>query len=186
MPVRPLLVALTAVVAGGGQFTVRPAESRVTVAGTSTVRSWSCTATAFDASVTAAGVDAAGVASGGAVATAARFVVPVGALDCRNGTMNDHLRKALKAAEHPQVVFAIADYALAGGDARLRGTLRIAGQDVPVVVVAQVTAEGDALRVRGTHVVEMATWGVKPPTLMLGTLKVGPAVTVAFDLKLAP
>jgi hypothetical protein len=38
--------------------------------------------------------------------------------------------------------------------------------------------------VTGKVPVTMTTWGIKPPTLMLGALKVGETVTVHFDLQL--
>jgi hypothetical protein len=32
----------------------------------------------------------------------------------------------------------------------------------------------------------MTEWGVRPPTLMLGTMRVNPAVTIGFDVVLKP
>jgi hypothetical protein len=40
------------------------------------------------------------------------------------------------------------------------------------------------MRVTGKVPVKMTDWEVKPPTLMMGTIKVGPVVTVNFDLQL--
>ena len=41
-----------------------------------------------------------------------------------------------------------------------------------------------ALRVTGKVPITMTEWGIKPPTLMMGTIKVGQVVTVQFDLLL--
>jgi len=40
------------------------------------------------------------------------------------------------------------------------------------------------LHVVGTHELRMTEWGLKPPTLMLGTMKVDERVKVGFDLLL--
>ena len=47
-----------------------------------------------------------------------------------------------------------------------------------------VDAGEGTLRVTGTHELRMTEYGLKPPTLMLGSMKVGDKVTVAFDLLL--
>ena len=38
--------------------------------------------------------------------------------------------------------------------------------------------------VRGTKRIDMTQWSVRPPSLMLGTMKVNPQVTVGFDVVL--
>jgi hypothetical protein len=61
------------------------------------------------------------------------------------------------------------------------------GQRHPISVPVQFSgAGGEALRVTGKVPLNMKQWGILPPTLMLGTLKVGESVTVRFDLVLAP
>jgi polyisoprenoid-binding protein YceI len=68
---------------------------------------------------------------------------------------------------------------------RIRGELTMAGVTKPVDMVARAssTPEGK-LRVQGRYLLRMTDWGVRPPTLMLGTLKVGDAVVIRFDLAL--
>jgi hypothetical protein len=50
--------------------------------------------------------------------------------------------------------------------------------------VTRVHDPTDALRVTGKYELNMKDFGVKPPTLMLGTMRVGEKVTVNFDLLL--
>ena len=45
--------------------------------------------------------------------------------DCRNGTMNSHMLKALKATDHPQITFRMDSYDLAPAGAGMAGTLRV-------------------------------------------------------------
>ena len=40
------------------------------------------------------------------------------------------------------------------------------------------------LRVRGSKPVDMTQWGVQPPSLMMGTMKVNRAATIHFDVVL--
>jgi polyisoprenoid-binding protein YceI len=155
--------------------------SRVWVSGTSTTRSWRCESTQVEGTVQAG----SSLASLGRVA-GARVSIPVAALDCRNGTMNGHMRKALKAAEAPALSFQATDVTVHGTTAQLAGNLSMAGQTHPVTMTATVAEEGGAIRVRGTKEVDMREWGVRPPSLMLGTMRVGPRATVGFDVMLKP
>src|ERR1051325_8560761 len=72
------------------------AESRISFDGTSTVRAFTCKAAVVNGNIetNATGAPSAaiqGLVRGGEVSVA------VEKLDCANGTMNDHMRKALKA-----------------------------------------------------------------------------------------
>jgi hypothetical protein len=89
----------------------------------------------------------------------AQVTVPVGSLDCHNNTMNGHMRNALKAA---------------------------ANAERPVTLSGTVARENGQLRVRGTKRITMTEWGVRPPSLMLGTMKVNPVATIGFDVVLKP
>ena len=183
----PLLAAATPV--NPVQLTLQP-QSTLTVSGTSTVRSFSCVATTFTTSVATSGTDAiAGVLAGEKAVTGAEFSVTAAALDCKNGTMNNHMRKALKAAEHPTIAFRLTGYESAkaadGARGSVTGVLSLGGVQKPITMMGGATAaEGGALRVTGTHEIRMTEYGLKPPTLMMGTMKVGEKVTVAFDLLL--
>jgi polyisoprenoid-binding protein YceI len=188
-----ILYMLTpAVIAAGAvasTMTLQPA-SQLWIKGTSTVRSFECKAGALEAKVETAAPGATAALMGGEKAvTSASITVPAGQLDCSNGTMNEHMKKALKVKEHPTIEFRIASYTLAksaeGMQAELTGTLTLGGVQKPVTVQATGKDEGDGtLRVTGTHELRMTEYGLKPPTLMLGTMKVNERVKVGFDLLL--
>jgi polyisoprenoid-binding protein YceI len=168
------------------------ATSKLWLDGTSTVRSYTCRASRVDGSVELQPAQAArDVATGSKSVKAGTVTVAVGALACGNDTMDDHMRKALKSAEHATIRFRMTDYELVPGGAqaavKMRGTLTIAGQERPVVIDGTAQPEGTTgLRVKGSTVVRMQDYGVKPPTLMMGTLKVGENATVHFDVALQP
>jgi polyisoprenoid-binding protein YceI len=170
-------------------WTLAP-TSTLTFDGTSTVKSWSCAAPTMTATIDATSREAGGaVLAGEKAVRTVSLSIPVAALDCTNGTMNGHMWKALEKEAHPTIEFTLSGYALAGAPGartgELSGTLRIKGTSQPVTLPVRFSdAGGGMLRVQGSHVLRMTDYGVKPPTLMLGTMKVGPSVTVSFDLVL--
>lgn len=160
--------------------------SRVWVEGTSTVRSYRCESTSAQGTATTA----QGTPSVEQVASQVRraeITIPVASLDCRNGTMNGHMRKALKSDANPNIRFRLAGLQAAQGEGavRMNGTLSIAGTERPVSIDATVAqADGGQLRVRGQKTFPMTEFGVTPPSLMMGTMKVRDPVTVHFDVVL--
>jgi polyisoprenoid-binding protein YceI len=171
------------------RLTLQP-ESRLWVDGTSTVRDFTCTAGAMEADVATNGSNAAAALSAGEKAiTSVAFRVPAARLDCRNGQMNEHMRKALKADANPTIAFELVSYDVldAAGTtrAKLAGTLSLGGVTKPVSIDVDLVKEGAAgLRVKGGYDLRMTEFGLKPPSLMMGTMKVHEMVKVNFDLVL--
>jgi polyisoprenoid-binding protein YceI len=103
--------------------------------------------------------------------------------------MNEHMRKALKAEKYPTITFRVASYDLAkaadGLDVTLNGTLTLGGVEKPITINATAKpGENGTLLVSGTREVRMTEFGLKPPTLMLGTMKVDERIKVGFDVVL--
>lgn len=198
MKKRPHRIALMSAVAGFAAIAaaavapdaaIQP-ESRVWVEGGSTVRGYTCEAPAVGGSVTSdvASFDVGALA--GAV-RGAEIVVDASALDCGNGTMNSHMRNALKASDHPAIRFRLDTYTAqadgAGTRVQMQGALVIAGSEQPVTIDGVATPAADGgVRVAGSHAIRMTDYGVKPPSLMLGTMKVHDNVTLNFDVVLKP
>ena len=165
-------------------------ESKLWVAGTSTVRSFQCQASSFEAKVESAGADAvAAILAGEKAVSNVEVTVPAEKLDCRNGTMNEHMRKAIKAKDHPTIVFRAVSYDLAkSGDSvgvALDGSLTLGGVQKPIAIKATAKRGADGtLVVTGTRDIRMTEFGLKPPTLMLGTMKVDEKITVGFEVVL--
>lgn len=166
--------------------------SRLWVTGTSTVKSFECQAKSFDASVEGATPDAVtAVLAGERGVAAVELKVPAAQLDCRNGTMNEHMMKAIKGKEFPDIVFHLGTYELAkaaeGSHVALRGTLSLGGVTREITFDADVKAgPTGAMIVAGKHDLHMLEFSLKPPSLMLGTMKVRELVNVNFELLLKP
>jgi polyisoprenoid-binding protein YceI len=164
-------------------------QSKLWIAGTSTVKAFQCAATSLTVDVQAVPGAAALVASGEKGITSVAVRVPAAQVDCRNGTMNSHMLKALKATENPEIAFDLASYDLApvaeGVTVTLIGDLTLGGAKKTITMTANATpVEGGVLKITGVHDVRLSDYGLKPPKLMLGTMKVHDLVKVHFELLL--
>ncbi len=155
-------------------------DSRVWLEGTSTVRSFKCTAVKVDLAVSAETSE-----TPASMVKSASLVVPVAQLECGNKTMNEHMRKALKAESNPEISWKMISYQVEGTNVLINGKLTIAGKENLIVLRGNGSAENGTIRFKGSKQFKMTEYGVKPPSLMLGTMKVGDPVTVSFDLVLS-
>ena len=155
-------------------------ESRIWLEGTSTVHSFKCSATKLDMTVVAETDQAPAE-----MVKSASLLVPVAQLDCGNKTMNEHMKKALKAEANPQITWKMTSYEVQGTSVVINGKLTIAGKENAIELKGTGTADNGTIRFKGSKQFKMTEYGVKPPSLMLGTMKVGDAVTVLFDLALS-
>lgn len=179
-----MTVVVAAVATAGAQLAITRSyslakESRIWFEGTSTVRSFKCTAPKV-----AAVVDGDASAAPGELIQSASLTISVAQLECNNGTMNEHMRKALKASTNPDITWKMTSYAVQGSNVALSGRLTIAGKENAIEIRGTGTTENGVLRFKGSKPLKMTDYGVKPPSLMLGTMKVGDPVTVSFDLLL--
>ena len=160
-------------------------ESRIWVKGSSTVRDYTCNAKTIDAAILTKQTEGPALPLQQLVENA-RVSVAVATLECGNDKMNEHMRKALKATENPQLVFELTGYQIGdAGAITLNGKLTLAGRALPVEISGTITEqEGGLMRVSATKPIKMTEWGIKPPTLMLGTLKVHDPVTIGLDIML--
>jgi polyisoprenoid-binding protein YceI len=181
-----LAPATLALRAASTAMTVEPG-SRIWVAGTSTVRSFTCEAPQFETAIEAAAPGAVGsLLAGERAVQSATLRIAAARMDCGNGTMNGHMQRALKSADNPTITFVLSAYeptrTAAGIAGTISGQLTLGGVTKPVTMPASARRDGDALRVTGAHDLNMTEYGLKPPTLMMGTMKVGRVVKVNFDL----
>ena len=155
-------------------------ESKIWLEGTSTVRSFKCTAVKVDVAVSAETSEAPAE-----IVKSASLTIPVAQLECGNKTMNEHMRKALKAESNPEISWKMTSYQVEGTNVLINGKLTIAGKENVIVLRANGSAENGTIRLKGSKQFRMTEYGVKPPSLMLGTMKVADPVTVSFDLVLS-
>ena len=193
--IKTSLLALAMILPVSGAWTVAnellvlQPQSRLWIDGTSTVRSFSCKAGEVNAVVEASGANAISTLfTGDKGVKTVRVTVPANRMDCGNGTMNDHMKKALKVTESPTITFTLTDYDVTrnadGITGTITGTLDLGGVTKSISFEATGKPEGGMLRVDGAYDLRMTDYGLKPPSLMFGRIKVRDNVKVNFDLLL--
>lgn len=163
-----------------GQLKLAP-ESNVWVSGKSTVKDFRCVAKTLDANVVAPAGETAAMEIGKLV-SAADIAIKVEQLDCGNGTMNEHMRKALNIKVNPRIEFKMTSYEIANGAVSVKGALTMNGQSHAVELLGKAIGEDGLVRSTATQQINMTAWGVKPPSLMMGTMKVKPLATIGYDI----
>ena len=173
------------------RLAARP-DSRLWLEGTSNIRSWSCRATAIDASIDVSTV--ASSADPAAIAAHVQHVtikLPVGNLRCGNGRMDRNMYRALKA-DDPQASFILGSFhAVPSRDRhaaylRTAGTLTVAGENRTLDVDVRTRHMPDGtLIAEGTVPVNMSDFGIAPPTALFGAIRTGNRVTVRFELRVS-
>ena len=154
-----------------------------TVSGTSTVRGWTCsvrgTAQVRSGSSTAAPGFGTGVQS-------ATLTVPVGDFECPDETMTEHLLEAMKPAEFAAITFRLESYEASSDGAEASGTLTIQDVTKPVSFPISLTPSGAGVEIAGELGLDMTEYGVEPPVVLLGLLRVRPQIRIEFEGLVAP
>lgn len=187
-------IALLALAAGSrAQIAVTPAGS-LRIEGDSTLHKWSSTATAVSMSFTLA--DGAPKDLSEAIkASKVKSLdvkIPVAGLKSGESGLDKNMRKAMNEEKYPDVTYHLDSYELAKGSAegvltaKTSGQLTISGKTKPVTIDVEFHLGQDAAALRGSYTLEMSDYGIKPPSLMLGAIKVRDPVTIRFDLLLKP
>lgn len=118
--------------------------------------------------------------------------IVVKTLSCGNGKMDENMYSTLKANEHQIIKYKLSGYDILNGSssafaANTKGTLTVAGKekDIDMKINASRLSEGKATA-EGEETILMSDFGIKAPSFMFGTLKVGNEVKVKFTLKAGP
>jgi polyisoprenoid-binding protein YceI len=164
-------------------------DSKLWIEGTSNLHGWACTAEKFDAAIELDPAAAEQLATAAPKAVKRVDVkVPVKALKCGHGGMDDNLYKALKADETPEITYIMATLEAMPGETdaltlKTTGTLVIAGKENTLTMEVTATRLPDgSVKATGVVPIKMTDYGIKPPTAIFGTLRTGDEVKVNFAL----
>ena len=182
-PATKRLVAAAAAVLLGAELGAQQPNVDFTVSGTSTIRGWTCTAKGTLAVKAGGGAAVPGFPNGVQSAT---LTVPVKGFTCPEAEMTEHLMQAMKPDQFPEIVYKVEKYEVAGSQAQAIGTMTIQGKSQPVSLPVAVKASGPGVALEGNTRLDMTTYGVEPPVVMLGMLKVGPQIRIEFKGVVAP
>lgn len=195
-PLALALLAVLAMTARGQSVAELPVgdDSQVWIEGTTNVNSWSCSATAVDATI-AVEVAFKEDPDFPRYLKSVQVRVPVSALKCGHAPMERSLRHALKAddASGSRYITAIFEAVRGGSDAQNAltvstvGALAIAGQENAVKMDVGTTRLPDGtIEARGTVPILMSDFGIQPPTALFGAVRASNRVIVKFAMRLGP
>ena len=180
-----LATLLALLLAAPVQLALEPG-SRLWIEGDSNLRTWSCEAQHLDTTAQAR----TGELGAKSVIETLRVAVPVKDLRCGDDHMDEKLRDALKAGQHPRIEYVMtAVQALPGaapGEYRLKttGTLTVAGvTKTETMLVLAGAGPGGTLFARGSLALQMSSFGVDPPSAFLGLLQSKDRIVIRFALK---
>lgn len=179
--IRPLLVILIFSFQYLQAQTYTAKTYKLSIKGTSTMHDWSSAAT----NVTVQGdfVITNGIiekVTGGNVNVLTKSIKS----DKNSGLMDSRTHETLKADKNPNITYAVTKVngvPAGGGEASVTvsGNLTIAGTAKPtdLILKMKVLPNGD-IEMKGTKKILMSSHGIKPPSFMLGALKVGDEITL--------
>lgn len=179
--IRPLLVILIFSFQYLQAQTYSATTYKLSIKGTSTMHDWSSAAT----NVTVQGdfVINNGIiekVTGGNVNVVTKSIKS----DKNSGLMDSRTHETLKADKNPNITYAVTKVTgvpASGGEASVTvsGNLNIGGTSKPtdLTLKMKVLPNGD-IEIKGTKKILMSNHGIKPPSFMLGALKVGDEVTL--------
>ena len=116
--------------------------------------------------------------------------IPVAEMRSGEKGLDKNMRKTLKADENPDIVYKLGHYDLVKGagegemTAKTTGDLTISGKTKPVAMDVVFRFGPNGVEMQGSYKLLMSDYGVTPPTLMFGAIKVKDPVVVRFDLLL--
>ncbi len=104
--------------------------------------------------------------------------------------MDDRTHSTLKADKFPEITYVftkVLSVQQSGSETimNVTGNLTLGGVTKPTDLTLRIkTLPGGDLEVKGTRKILMSNHGIKPPSFMLGAMKVGDEVTLTYDVVL--
>jgi len=162
----------------GGGAAAQSATVEFTVSGNSTIRSWACTVVGRASVTTGSGAAVPGLENGVGAAT---LTVPVADFACPEDEMKEHLLQALRGDEFPEITFVLGGYDASPAGAMARGTLTILDSTREISLPVAMGASGSATSLRGELGLDMTDYGVEPPVVLGGLMRVRPQIRIQFE-----
>lgn len=163
-------------------FTLNLKESKLTVAGTSSIHDWEMDAKKFSAQ-TKLELNENRVAEIQSI----DFACKVDDIESGKRIMDNKAYDALNEKRYPEISFQLHpdnQVKVSGEKVSLTGDMTIAGKKRKVNVDCTFDVKNsNQFSVSGEVPLKMSEFGIEPPTAMLGTLETGDEVVVKFDFQ---
>lgn len=177
-----LICSLFIIVTAFGQTQSTLKSHKVTIDGTSSLHDWTSEVTKVEwkGIVTMEGNKVKEVKN-------VKVNIPVKSIKSEKGkTMDNKTYEAFKVEKFPSITYSLTQLS-GSASMKVTGTLTMAGttKTITMDVNSKALANGD-VQFTGKHTLNMKDFKMETPTAMMGTIKVGPEVTVNFDLTITP
>jgi polyisoprenoid-binding protein YceI len=165
--------------------------SQLSFDGTSTLHGFTCTTSTMQAYIDVdPSYQTANLSTIAHPIVNVQVVIPVRSLKC-GGELENNMYKTLNATQFPYVIYKLTGYDMVAEtataskfSATTRGALTIAGKENPIQMTIDASRGSDGVvSASAQQAIKMSAFGIKPPTFMLGTLRVGDQLKVKFTLK---
>lgn len=166
--------------------------TELSISGTSTVHGFTCKTSRIDATLVVDRGYTKDLTKVARPIVSVRVEIPAKSLDCGNGKMNGNMYGTLSADKNPTITYVMSGYDLenataAGFGANTTGVLKIAGKEKTIAMAVKAErVEDTKATAKGEQTILLTDFGIKPPSFMFGTLKVGNEIKIKFNLKAGP
>lgn len=117
------------------------------------------------------------------------FSVPATSLKSGKSLMDNNTYKALKTDVNKSIDFVLTSASITPVDAatyliKSAGRLTIAGttRETDIVATAKINTDDNSITVAGVKKFKMTDYNVKPPTVLMGTIKTGNDISISYHL----
>jgi polyisoprenoid-binding protein YceI len=115
------------------------------------------------------------------------FRLAVKSLHSEHASMDDRTYKSVNASKYPDISYKLTSAVVTPAGAgkylvKTKGNLTIAGATQPISMDVTATVANNIITCTGEKKIQLTDYGIKPPTFMLGTMKVANDLTIQFNL----
>lgn len=182
-----LLLISTPFLLSAQKYILNSQSSKLIVEGTSTLHDWEIESKTMSGNA-AITIDPS---SKELDITTLTFSIGGETLKSGKGGMDKNTYAALNTKEFPNITYRLTKVVSTIKDGQnfklnTEGDLSIAGSTKPVLleVTAQIMPNG-SLTISGTKAMTMTTFGIEPPTALMGTIKTGDEIAINFTVNYA-
>lgn len=175
-----LLLSVQVIASAQTSFQLDNSASKITILGTSSVHDWEIVVNEFksDARITLDENNTASVSD-------VKVSCEVKNVESDNKIMTNKTFKALDGDKHPKITFVSSETVSvsSGASASIKGKLTIAGQSKEVTLPFTLQVQnGSKIKIDGKVPLKMSDFKIDPPTAMMGALKTGDEIEIAYDI----
>ena len=188
------LVAVSATAGAQGSSTRLRVEpgSELNITGTSNVHDFHCKTNKFGAYIDVDPGYTKDLTKVARPIVSVNVVIAVKSLSCGNKKMDENMYSTLQADKNQVIRYTLSGYDIPNGSAtgfaaKTSGTLTILGKSkVVAMTIDAARLDGGKATAQGEETLLMSEFGIKPPSFMFGTMRVGDEIKVKFNLKVGP